>query len=780
MGILISYSLRKEVFAFSSDEYLSILFASGILCFAFYLFRNRFKTSLAFYFFLLLVFGFVSFQYQFNKQSENNVSGKIPDDPKNKIVLRGVIAENPEVKPESIRFLLDEVKVDNSNADGMVLATVYRNKFKESEFKDISYGSIVEIEGTLEMLPHRRNPGDFDYGEYLKMHGVDAVFYTFGFDKIKVTVKTEQNFYKSKIINPVRDYSINIINTYIGGDEGEFLKGLVLGERSNISKEIKQDFVNAGVAHIIAVSGLNVAYVLIIIWAFLAFIPIRQNYKIFTAVLLLIFYMNLTGNTPSIIRATIMASVFLLARAFERRSNVYNVISFSALVILLIDPRQLFDAGFILSFSAILSIVIIYPKIDGWLNKMKWYSGLNTDKFTGKLPKFIFGLFFGTLAAQIGTLPVTAIMFRKISLVSLAANLFAIPLSNITLAIGFLMVITSLVSSWLASVFASVNIFLMFIQLKAIAFCASLDHAFIETYFFDSLFLIVYYIILILLFTVTLKNYVYRIIITILIIANIILYHSFFESTNKVKITYIDTGNSNSTLIKMPGGTNVLINAGSSTDKYYSAERNVIPYLKTERINSIDLLILNSLNINEFKNVIYFVKHHNVKKIILPVYYESLFGEKNPFENVKAEFVNESKIINKQGNFRIYIYYNPDLKSESMMTEFVYGEQSFIFNDSYNPIDEFMNTAYLPDENALMVLKASGSGSFDYNSADFIAKADPEFVVISSSDRGRKKVEADIFAESLNESGYTVLKTSREGAIIFETDGYETNRVLWK
>src|SRR4030095_8430301 len=425
-GILISFLVKKEVLALEplhSRVLILILALIGIISYSLFYKSSVFRYI---YFITLMAIGFVSFQNRFFIGRENSISAKINDD---KIIIKGTVGENPEIKEQSIRILMDDISIECQAFEGMILASVYRNKFKENQLQEIKYGDIIEIEGKLENLPHRRNPGEFDYGQYLKMHDIDAVFYTYGYDKIKIIGNSNANFYKKQIINPVREYSIKTIDNIIGGDEGEYLKGLVLGEKSNISTEIKENFINDRVAHIIAVSGLNVAYVLIIIWALLIFIPVKQNYKIFISILLLIFYMNLTGNTPSIVRATIMASVFLLARVFERKTNSYNVIAFAALVILLIAPRQLFDAGFILSFSAILSIIIFYPVIDKWLNSFSWYANINSEKITGKSLKFILALFFGTLAAQIGTLPITAIMFKKISVVSLIANLFAIPLS---------------------------------------------------------------------------------------------------------------------------------------------------------------------------------------------------------------------------------------------------------------------------------------------------------------------------------------------------------------
>jgi len=781
-GIIISYFVKKEILVLNSSVYTIILLFLAILIIVLYDFLFKNKLNFILYYLFIILFGFISFQFRHFNELESGVSQKIKDGLYDKIILKGIVSENPEIKQESIRMLLDDLEVDGAKAEGLVLASVYRNKFKETEPGEIGYGSIVEIEGSLENLPEPHNPGEFNYGEYLKLHGVNAVFYTYGFDKIKITGTTEPDFYKNRIINPVKKYSVDIINKYVGGDEGEYLKGLVLGERSNISKEIKEDFVNAGVAHIIAVSGLNVAYVIVIIWALLIFIPINQKYKIFLTIIILVFYMNLTGNTPSIIRATIMASVFLLAQVFERKIISFNIISFAALIILVIDPRQLFDAGFILSFSAILSIVILYPKIDQWLRNMNWYSNLNTEKPVGKSVKFILALFFGTLAAQIGILPVTALMFKKISVVSLIVNLFAIPLSNIALAAGFIIILVSVFSSWLASVFASFNIMLLYIQLKAIAYFAAFEYAFFEAFFVNFPFLIIYYLLLILIFTISKKNYTARIIIAVLILLNFAVISSIVTKTNKVQLTYLDVGNSNSTLIKMPEGTNILINSGSSTDKYFSAERNIMPYLKKQGCGVIDVLFINSLNLREYKNLMFLIKNYPVKKAVIPVYYKPLFDDMKIAGKVNTdfEFITESKIFNRQGNFRIYVYYNPDLKGESMMSELVFGEQSFIFNDAKDILEDYINTSYLPDDNALMVLKASGSGSFDYNSAGFIAKAEPEFVIVSSSQKGRKKKDSGVFEQSLNETGYTVLKTGNEGAIIFETDGYETKRVMWR
>ncbi len=779
-GILISYYSGLNLASLPYSFFVIALIVFAVIIIYVYKTISRGELFLFIYITLLIIYGIFSFQFSYFKIEENNISKLTATFKDKKSVLKGTIAEQPEVKSDRIRMLINAGMINEQPCEGNVLVTIYKNMYENQSTGNYMYGDIVIIKGELQGLPHQRNPGDFDYGEYLKLHDISAVFVASGYEKVELAGHEEPNFFKSNIIIPVKEYSLKTIDELVGGDEGEYLKGLVLGERSNISREMKENFINAGVAHIIAVSGLNVAYVVLIVWGVLIFIPIRYSYKVIIIISFILFYMNLTGNTPSIVRATIMASIFLLARVIERKPNPYNIISFAALVILIIDPRQLFDAGFILSFSAILSIVIIYPRLEKLVNSFGWYKNLNHEGFFGKVIKGIIVLFLGTFAAQLGTLPITAIMFKKISIISLVTNLFAIPLSNITLALGFVMIIFSTFSSWIASVFASLNSFLMFVQLLFIEICAEFDFAYVETYFVDRMMFVFYYFVLILSLTFTKLNYKVRLALITLITLNFFVWKSAADKTDKAEITYIDIGNSNSTLIKMPEGTSILINTGSSTEKYNSAQRTVIPYLKTQGINELDLLIINSLNVNEFRNLTYLVLNFKVNKVILPAYYKPVFEKKgiaSNFNETTIEFIDNSRIINKQGKFRIYLYYNNN--SESMLTQFTYGWQNFLFCDSYSFYEDQFNTAYLTEDTEIKILKTAGTGSFDYTSADFLSKANPELVVISQSKAPRKKLYSDVFRTTLENFGIDVMNTNENGALIFKTDGEVMEKVEW-
>jgi competence protein ComEC len=787
LGIGSSYFLNSVLP--STDRIILISLQIFLLFCSLFLYHKTVAGRHRLYFLLfliLLLFGLVRFQFSHNSYSDSNISSKIDKYKDKDIILYGSLAEEPEVKGNSVRLLIDADSIFSAGTslrvDGYVLAVIYKNRFKESSSEKLDYGDLVALTGKLELLPHRRNPGEFDYGEFLRLHGVDASFFSFGYDNISVTGASNQNFFEKYFIYPVKKYSIKVVDDLVGNQEGEFLKGLLLGERSNISKETKEDFVNAGVAHIIAVSGLNVAYVIIITGAVLMVFPVRRDFKILLLVCFLFYYMNLTGNVPSIVRATIMASVFLLSQLFERKPISYNIIAFSAIAILLIDPRQLFDAGFILSYSAVLSIVYFYPKLKNLVVRGKLLSMLNEDKYLHRFINASLALILGTLAAQIGTLPITALMFKKISIVSLFTNLPAIPLSNFALAAGFLVVICSTFSVWLADVFAGTAAFILHWLLEFINFSANLDFSFVETYSVNLLLLVFYYLIIFILFASSRENIRARIVISILLAANYFLYDSILNADSKVKLSYLDVGNSSSCLISSPGGYNILVNPGTSGENYSSAERNVIPYLKSQSIGDVDLLVITSLNKDEFKNLIQFVIGCPVSRIVVPSYYKGLFENnsfKPYFKNSSVEFIEESEILKCPGNFRLYASYGGNLfPSPSMYIQLLYGKQLFSFSDSKDVReDHFYSLTNLSD--TARVLKVPSSGSFNFTSPQFIVWSNPQNVVISSS-RSYKRLNSDIFVKSLEGIGINVLKIKETGAVIFETDGLKTERVEWR
>ncbi|MCI0474469.1 MAG: ComEC family competence protein, partial [Ignavibacteria bacterium] len=320
------------------------------------------------------------------------------------ILLIGVIDDLPEVTDKRIRFTMNSEKIvsadDTLEVNGRVLVQVKETKNINPGFDRTRFeaGDRVAVIGDLVNAPEESNPGEFNYREFLELNDIYKLFRVSFYDDVIVLNKNNLGFFYQKIIYPARKYAILKIKEKAGENESAFLNGLVTGYRGDFSSELKEDFVKAGVMHLIAVSGLNVAYIIIFLTLILTLFRIPLRVRIFVIIIFLIFYCFFTGLPASIIRAAVMGSLVLLSFIVQRKVSFLNIVGFSAMIILLFDSRQLFTSGFILSYTAVLSMVIILETTG--ITEIEIYGGRN--KKLRKAVKYVFITLATTIAAQIG------------------------------------------------------------------------------------------------------------------------------------------------------------------------------------------------------------------------------------------------------------------------------------------------------------------------------------------------------------------------------------------
>jgi competence protein ComEC len=206
---------------------------------------------------------------------------------------------------------------------------------------------------------------------------------------------------------------------------------LLFGEKTELSKEISTNYTQAGIIHILAISGLHIALIYgIVLWLTKPLLRFKKGklYIFLLSLCILWFYAILAGFSASIVRAAVMFSVVALGKIVNRQSNIYNSLAVSALLLLLYNPNYLFDVGFQLSFAAVLSIVIFQPLV----RKYSYSKHLIVLK--------IKELLLISLVAQIGVLPLILYYFGQFPLLFLLANLIAIPLSSIILILGLALI----------------------------------------------------------------------------------------------------------------------------------------------------------------------------------------------------------------------------------------------------------------------------------------------------------------------------------------------------
>ncbi|MFA6335329.1 MAG: ComEC/Rec2 family competence protein [Bacteroidales bacterium] len=345
-----------------------------------------------------------------------------------------VVGERPVKKANSNKVTVSLPVFD----EGMIL-------YLDKNFPD----SLLEVGDTIraKLIPKRikNNAGSrFDYARYLEKKGIYSSSYVRANDiillKLKgISVKNRISVAKGKYIRK--------ITKLIGsGKEAATLIAITIGDKSYLDSDIKNDYSKSGTMHLLAVSGLHVGFIYSFFSLFLIILGNSRLSRILRFVIitaLLWCYTSIVGFAPSVSRAVIMATLYEICKMLEREKIGLNTLSLSAFIITITEPQAIFDVGFQLSFAALLSILIIHPKID------EFYLPAN------RITKYVWSTVSITLACQIGTSLISISTFGFFPTYFLLSNLIAIPLSAIILymALGQLLFINfDMVSKIIANV----------------------------------------------------------------------------------------------------------------------------------------------------------------------------------------------------------------------------------------------------------------------------------------------------------------------------------------
>lgn len=746
---------------------------------------------------ILLIFtaGLFKSNIDFNLVEANSIK-KFPDSGKdNYVQLTGIIKNIPDYDSGRVRFLLNSENIvtmnDSFNVAGDVIVRIFKSGQKvEDKAPELEVGDRISLIGRISTAQPMRNPDEFDYKRYLQLQGIDKIFTVNGYNFYELLSKENLNIFEKYIIHPSKKFALNNIKKFVPGDEGAFLKAIVTGERTDITREMKIDFVNAGVMHLVAVSGLNIAYVIIFLTILFSVLRIPQPYRLIFIIILLLFYCVFTGSSPSIVRATFMGIFILIGFQIQRKIVIYNLLGFAGLIMLLYDSKQLFDPSFILSFGAVLSIIFLYKRFEDYI-----VIRMKANNFLKKLWFWIVVTFFVTLAAQIGTLPLTALYFNKLSIVALFVNIFAVWSSNISLALGFLQILTGTFSDFLSSIIGEVNYIFLMCQLWLIKYSAMLPFSYVNIYKFSFVNLLLYVAFIINLFTLKKYNLVFRSTLGVLII--IAFYFTNLDFNKSLKIAFLDVGQGDCAVIKTPEGKTILIDAGGQNFNYNAGENTIAPYLKRNDIAKIDLLVYTHLHMDHIGGLKYILENFQVDHIL-----ESGQKYNSPYVNSIDSIIRAKKItrsilrfgdVIKSDEFRLYClfpseefarksydYSNSNLNNGSVVLKFKYKDMEVLFTgDAEKESEKFLINNY---GNFLScdILKTGHHGSITSTTIPFVLKTNPKLALISCGLYNIYNHPSDIVLNRLKRLGTYVFRTDLDGALIVESDGSKIEVIDWR
>ncbi|MCD5401502.1 ComEC family competence protein [candidate division NPL-UPA2 bacterium] len=445
---------------------ISIPFSFSPAFSPFFFFQRKALTATTslIYFFLLLL-GMVAYSLKANPAHPHHIANFLPGEEEKKVILEGTIIKDPKVRGGVAPAAEGAETGNEQKLEERTILILRAERIKgEEEWEKVvglvrvsvqgkeapgDYGERIKIVGaSLKKPPLPENPREFDFRRFLARKGIYALMYVRHQGQVEILGRGQVNPF-AKLALSIKDRMKEVIEDTLEYPQTVLLKGILLGERGGIPEDLKEVFTQTGTVHILAISGLHVGLVVVIFFVLFRAIRIPRKMRAIFTIAVLIAYALITGGRPPVIRASIMAAAVLSGMIVNRESDLLNSLSLAALVILALNPLELFDSRFQLSFAAVLAIISLAP----WLNTF-----FLKDSSSGSTSKnYLIKSFSVILAAQVGVIPLVAYYFSLFTPVALVANFLIVPLLGVVVALGFSTCLAGLISLPLAELLGAAN-----------------------------------------------------------------------------------------------------------------------------------------------------------------------------------------------------------------------------------------------------------------------------------------------------------------------------------
>ncbi len=680
-----------------------------------------------------------------------------------------------------------------------------------NERMPLRYGKKLTLTGVLHQPDTRRNPGGFDYRAYLARQKVSGIISHQGL----LNIEEQSGFPPLRWIEALRLRTERIIdNAYIKYKDtatnalhAQMLKGILLGKRGDVPTETLEIFRNSGTFHVLAVSGLHVG--LVAMFCFVAFskfrvptLPYRIPPKVvsFLTIVAIIIYACLVGFRPSVFRAAFMATLYLFARIIDRDADIYNLLAVAALVLLLINPTQVWDVGFQLSFVAVIAIVYFVPKMQKPIQTL-WEIPESVEistlaKYRKTALKWLVLSYLVTFAAQIGTAPLIAYHFYRAYPLGIIVGPFAVGLVSLIVGVGMASVIGGFIFLPLAKILAVANHTIMFIFLKLIGVFG--QEWGIMTIAPPTLGLVAVYIALI--FGVTHWRFVYQqwktaSLIGLSVVAMWVWDSGFHEQGRLLEVVTLDVGQGDAAIVRFPDRTTMLIDGGIQRSYYDEkrqkqvdydvGERIIEPFLNANDIRELDLVVLSHPDLDHGGGLGYILQNYKVKRVIGIADMQLDSQTHRRLRSIVTErgipysfpYAGE---IDLTVTTRLNLLHPIDAAStdlmddnknaDSLVMKLSYGEVDILFTGDIEAEGE---TRLITSQQDLRseILKVPHHGSRTSSSAQFIDAVQPRFAIYSLGQRNQFQLPHPEVVDRYKERDCKQLRTDKLGAITVKSDG---------
>lgn len=630
-------------------------------------------VSVKYILFAVFIFYFGFFNSYFRIPNTDALLPLAPSDTQ----LTGQIVSIPNsTRFDKTQFFFAVTKAGNETVKAKTLVTV-NNKY--GDFDNFNIGDYYKINAKLRAPFKVGNPSQFDYGKYLRNFNTFTVSYAEKSDCTEIPDKLSTKWKFLQGLNDVRNRILNTHALYLKSPNLEILGGIVFGDDAVAPPDyIKASFINSGLLHILAASGMNVAFIYGFWFFFMRKLRMPFKLTVISGMGVIILYTLMTGLGPSVIRAALMLLFILAGKLIDRDANSVSLLAFVALLMLIYNPAYINDVGFQLSFIVTFGLLTTA-------------NAVFERTYKSKIPSWALSAVLIPIIAQIWVAPIQMFYFNTFSTYSILANVAIMPFLSIISFGGF-------VSSVLA-IFTPIAKYVCFIADFLLKYLLDVL-VYISDYFSNlpnsllvmphpSIIQILLYYSIIMLFTLMLKIGWNKKIITSIGAVTLILIASTISLPNKnLEIITFDVQNADSFLIRTPKNKYFMIDTGKSsyTSGKSQAQYIMLKYLKDRNIKKLEGLIITHFDndhaggaadiLSQIKTNNLYVNSYSEKSMTAKKIYETAL-----FKETHSNLAKNNHKIYTEDNLSIKTYYaNSDIENEnSIITLVQYKDFDMLF-----------------------------------------------------------------------------------------------------
>ncbi len=682
-------------------------------------------------------------------------------------VITGRIISIPNGNtPDKQSFFFQARKFNDQEVNAKTL--VYLTD-SSGDFSDLNIGNTYKIHGKLRMPFKASNPSQFDYGKYLRNYKTYTVFYA---DKTECAAVKEALSAKWKFmqyLNNVRNRIIQTHSKFLKSPAIEILGGIVFGDDAVAPPDyIKDTFRDSGLLHILAASGMNVAFIYGFWYFILRRFRVPMKFIIISGIVVIILYTLMTGLGPSVIRAALMLIFVLGGKLMDRDSHSISLLSFVAALMLLYNPAFINDVGFQLSFIVTFGLLTTANAVLASLR-------------SSKIPDWLSAELLVPVVAQIWVTPLQMFYFNTISTYSVLANISIMPFLSVISFAGFVSSVLALIrpiADWICMISDFILAYFLKILVAISNFFAGLPHSVIQTTHPSVLQVLSYYIMILLITYMFAAGITKRLAAAVCCIILGLFLSTINLPDNKLEIIAFDVQNADAFLVKTPMNKYFMVDTGKSGYNGGKAQANyiILKYLKDRGIKNIEGLIITHFDNDHSGGAVDVMKNINVKHVYINSFDNKSLTSKNIYKTIvekdlDAIVVENSDIIYSENNFYLKLLrpYGKSDNENSIITLLSYNKFQTLFMgdagiEAYNYVKKM-----LPGGN-IEVLKVGHHGAKGVVDSKMLAALKNSVSLISTGTNyfgHPNKVTLDTLRNT------DIYRTDRNNSIKIVSDGYE-------